>query len=177
MLRIALIGCSKTKHEFPKGYHVCAGDLYAGPLFKKRVRYAEAKGIRWYVLSAKFGFMPPHVPVNPTALGKDGISSSYDLCMKDLSPADQAIWHVTVASDVIHLLWDNVELYGHKKPMNPKDLTVEIHAGADYARPLVEILTSVGVTVKTPVAGLGIGEQLAWYSNWLSSMQPTKAKA
>ena len=176
-MRIALIGCSKTKRTFSEGQHVCAGDLYAGPLFKKRVQYAEAKGIRWFVVSARFGLMPPHFPVNPTVIGKDGVRSSYDLCMKDLSPADQAIWHVTVASDVIHLLWDDVELYGHEKPMNPKDLTIEIHAGADYARPLAEILTTVGIKVKTPVAGLGIGEQLAWYSNWLSSMQPTNAKA
>lgn len=176
-MRIALIGCSKTKNEFPERTHVCAGDLYAGPLFKKRVKYAETKGIRWYVLSAKFGFMPPHFPVDPTAVGKNGVTSSYDLCMKDLSPADQAIWHVTVASDVIHVLWDDMELHGHKKPMNPKDLTVEIHAGADYARPLAEILSSVGVTVKTPVANLGIGEQLAWYSNWLSKMRPEGLKA
>lgn len=176
-MRIALIGCSKTKQTPANERHVCAGDLYAGPLFKKRVQYAEAKGIRWFVISAKFGLLPPYMSVDPTVIGKDGVRSSYDLCMKDLGPADQAIWHVTVASDVIHLLWDDVELYGHEKPMSPKDLTVEIHAGAGYARPLAEILTSVGVKVKTPVAGLGIGEQLAWYSNWLASMQPTAAKA
>jgi hypothetical protein len=57
----------------------------------------------------------------------------------------------------------------------PSDLTVELHAGADYCEPLAKMLELVGITVKLPVRGLSIGKQLQFYSEHLK--QPTKLQA
>jgi hypothetical protein len=43
-------------------------------------------------------------------------------------------------------------------------MVVEIHAGRDYIDPCRHYLEEIGCIVETPVAGLQIGELLAWYN-------------
>lgn len=154
--RLMLIGCSKTKKAVdfdPRtGGRVIPEQLYGSQLFSKRVDYANARGMRWAVLSARYGVWFPHIGLK-----------AYDQTFSDMIPADIAAWHVGVAQRLMEELWESYNLGLSVNPIKPSELTVEIHAGADYCHPLTEILRAVGIVVELPLAGLGIGEQLAWY--------------
>ena len=151
-----LIGCSKTKKAVdfdPRtGGRVIPEQLYGSQLFSKRVDYAKARGIRWAVLSARYGIWFPHIGLK-----------AYDQTFLDMIPAEIAAWHVGVAQRLMEELWEQYNLGQSVNPIKPSELTIEIHAGADYCHPLTEILKAVGIAVELPLAGLGIGEQLAWY--------------
>ena len=154
--RIILIGCSKTKKAVdfdPRtGGRVIPEQLYGSQLFSKRVDYANARGLRWAVLSARYSVWFPHIGLK-----------AYDQTFSDMIPADIAAWHVGVAQRLMEELWEQYNLGQSVNPIKPSELTIEIHAGADYCHPLTEILRAVGIAVELPLAGLGIGEQLAWY--------------
>jgi hypothetical protein len=156
MTRLVLIGCSKTKKAVdfdPRtGGRVIPEQLYGSQLFTKRVDYAKAKGMRWAVLSARYGVWFPHIGLK-----------AYDQTFADMEAAEIAAWHVGVAQRLMEELWESYNLGRAVSSLKPSELTVEIHAGADYCHPLAEILKSVGIVVELPLAGLGIGEQLAWY--------------
>lgn len=156
MTRIVLIGCSKTKHEIPydrsRGGCVTPQELYAGSLFTKTVAYAERHSLPWMVLSAEYGVWR-----------SDALRKPYDKCFADLNPAERAIWPVSVAYTLLHELWEPWETNEANEVLKPNQLTFEIHAGADYVHPLVEILQAVGVKVEVPYEGLGIGERLKGY--------------
>ena len=151
-----LIGCSKTKKAVdfdPRtGGRVIPEQLYGSQLFSKRVDYAKARGMRWAVLSARYGIWFPHIGLK-----------AYDQTFLDMIPAEIAAWHVGVAQRLMEELWEQYNLGQSVNPIKPSELTIEIHAGADYCHPLTEILKAVGIAVELPLAGLGIGEQLAWY--------------
>jgi len=156
MTRLMLIGCSKTKKAVdfdPRtGGRVIPEQLYGSQLFTKRVDHAKARGMRWAVLSARYGVWFPHIGLK-----------AYDQTFADMEAAEIAAWHVGVAQRLMEELWESYNLGRAVSSIKPSELTVEIHAGADYCHPLAEILKSVGIVVELPLAGLGIGEQLAWY--------------
>ena len=160
--RLMLIGCTKNKHDV--GYNPAPGgrvvpeQLYKSPLFSKRLDYAEDRGIRWAVLSAKYGVWFPRIEMKP-----------YDQTFAEMEPADIAAWHIGVAQRLIEELWESYNLGQSVRPVKPSELTIEIHAGADYCHPLTEILTAVGIKVELPLKGLGIGEQLAWYGKQVTA--------
>ena len=151
-----LIGCSKTKkaceYDSRVGGRVVPEQLYGSQLFSKRVEYANAKNLRWYVLSARYGVWRPTIGMKP-----------YDQTFADMTPADIAAWHSSCALWLLEELWEPFHQKESAEPMKPSELTIEVHAGADYCHPLTEILRALGVKVELPLAGLGIGEQLAWY--------------
>jgi hypothetical protein len=156
MNRLMLIGCSKTKkacdYNSLTGGRVVPEQLYGSQLFSKRVEYAKAKDLRWYVLSAKYGVWRPTIGMKP-----------YDQTFADMTPADIAAWHSSCALWLLEELWEPFHQKESEEPLKPSELTIEIHAGADYCHPLADILQAVGIVVELPLAGLGIGEQLAWY--------------
>lgn len=163
--KIILIGCSKTKKPYTydraRGGRVTPAELYDGQLFTKRVEYAERCGQRWAVLSAGLGLWFPEVELDPRRPGNDG--NVYDFALDSLSAADRAEWHLDVARKLIATLWDRYDSGDAAEPLPPTALEVEIHAGRSYAQPLAAILRTLGVTVRLPVQGLGIGQQLRWY--------------
>lgn len=140
MSRVVLIGCGKVKRE---GAHA-ARDLYTGPLFADRLAYVEAAGHPWWIISAGAGLVPP-----------DALVRSYDVTMNDLAPVDRAATVLGWASRLLDELPDEVRL---------RDVVVELHAGADYAAPLRDVLRALGIPVEWPVEGLGIGDQRAYYA-------------
>ena len=154
--RLMLIGCTKHKHD--AGYNPQTGgrvvpeQLYKSALFSKRLDYAEERGLRWAVLSAKYGVWFPNIALKP-----------YDKTFAEMHAADVAAWHVGVAMRLIEELWEPFNLKESNDALKPSELTIEIHAGADYCHPLAEILQAIGIKVELPLKGLGIGEQLAWY--------------
>ncbi len=159
---LMLIGCSKTKHEVAfnqkTGGRVTPQKLYAGQLFSKRVEYATRNRLRWYVLSAKYGVWRPNIELKP-----------YDRTFSDMNTAEVAAWHIGVARHLVEELWEGFNQNVTDGPLKPSELTIEIHAGADYAHPLAELLEALGIKVDLPLKGLGIGEQLAWYCNQTAS--------
>ena len=154
--RLMLIGCTKGKQDRPynnlTGGRVVPEQLYQSPLFSKRLDYAEAKGLRWAVLSAKYGVWFPNIALKP-----------YDKTFAEMHAAEIAAWHVGVAMRLSEELWEPFNLKESNDALKPSELTIEIHAGADYCHPLSEILQAIGIKVELPLKGLGIGEQLAWY--------------
>lgn len=143
-MKIILIGCSKTKVNTQE--LTAASDLYVSDLFSKRLRYAEENSDAFFILSAFHGVLHP-----------DRCIVAYDVTLSDMQPNDVTLWHVGAARQLMERMvydFDN---------RSPKRVTVEIHAGRSYCSPLAEILTAIGFDVRLPLAGLGIGQQLAWY--------------
>ncbi|MCC9603544.1 hypothetical protein LOC67_23590 [Stieleria sp. JC731] len=164
--RIVLIGCSKTKLPYKperrRGGRLYPTELYGGDLFPKRVAYAESRNLPWMVLSAEYGVWNPNQERKP-----------YDTAFSDLSPADRADWHARVAYHVIQELFEPFEVGEANRPLTPSELTVEIHAGRDYAEPLATILTALGINVELPCKGLAIGQQKKLYAS--GSLSPAAA--
>ncbi len=94
-------------------------------------------------MSALYGLLDP-----------DEVVSPYDVTLKDIAPIDRAAWLLSVAHELVNRMGVACE---------PRELIVEIHAGADYAEPLHEVLRAVGFRPARPLEGLGIGAQMAWY--------------
>ena len=145
-MRIALVGCGKSKQR-PGGSGWCdAQDLYTGELFLKRRKYVESRGLDWWILSAWYGL------TKPTAKAR-----WYEKSLADVSEIERAEWHLYTAASVVGIWCEET------KPPKLSDVVVELHAGRAYCEPLATFLRQLGMTVVTPVAGLGIGQQLQWY--------------
>ncbi len=160
--RVMLIGCAKTKKKDlfgeniePKaGVKVIPETLYGGQLFSKRVAYANERNIPWYVLSAKYGVWHPRTLMKP-----------YDQSFDSMTIHDRVMWHSAVCNRLANEMWEPFDNKKADGPIDPRDVTFEFHAGADYCHPLSEMLKALGFQVELPLSGLGIGQQLAWYSS------------
>lgn len=62
-----------------------ARDIYTSDLFKKARAWAETFGACWYVLSAKYGVLPPAREIEP-----------YDETLADKAAHELAIWNAMV---------------------------------------------------------------------------------
>jgi hypothetical protein len=138
---IVLISCSKTKVDHP----TAARDLYESPLFRQSRAFAEASARPWFILSAEHGLVGPDEWLAP-----------YERYLPDTPRSFRNAWgHWVVAR--LDLLVGGLS-----------SRTVEIHAGAAYVEPIADRLRAKGCQVTQPLAGLGVGERLHWYS-----VQPT----
>jgi hypothetical protein len=109
-------------------------------LFKKAYGYAVKHYDLLAILSAKYGLLLPDEVIEP-----------YDLTLNVLSEEAQRKWAETVLSQ----LTSKLQL---------ADISaVYFHAGAAYRRHLVELLSARGIRCLTPLEGLDIGQQMAWY--------------
>lgn len=111
-----------------------ARELYTGSLFRAARGYAEASGQPWGIVSAKHGLIHPGAVVAP-----------YE---HRLSKREQSAWAVWVIDEVM---------------ATTAPAVVTILAGREYADPLEDELKRRGVRVKTPLAGLMLGERLGWF--------------
>jgi hypothetical protein len=137
---VVIIGCGKAKASSARE----ARELYTGSLFRARRRFAEATSSDWFILSARHGLLSPGVVVEP-----------YELRITDLSKFERAELIARAAWSIVNAL-----------PLSGFMVSVDVHAGADYAEPLYAKLGElVGdwVRVGRGPLGLGIGQQLAWY--------------
>lgn len=144
--KIILVGCGKMKSEAAAP----ACDLYVGPLFRARFEYASARGVPVFIVSAKFGLVKPGDWLPP-----------YDLTIAELKPLDRAAWFPAVAVALLSEMTDA----GFATDRQLRDVTVEVHAGADYAERLRDVLLAIGFSVACPVAGMSQGEQMAFYKS------------
>lgn len=135
---VVLVGCVKTKQTQPAP----ARELFTSPLFARRASYAESSGLRWFILSAKHALVAPEDWLAP-----------YDVYLADQSPSYRSAWGAWV---VERLAWLVGPLAGRR---------LEVHAGAAYVEPLRAPAAEHGAHIETPLAGLGVGAQLAWYDD------------
>jgi hypothetical protein len=136
-MRTGLVGCVKGKTATPAP----ASELYTSALFRRRREYVERTCDAWYVLSAKHGLVRP-----------DRILKPYDKTLKRASRQERRDWSRGVVRELQQCLGS---LNG---------TVFEIHAGNDYrAYGLVDGLIAGGARVEVPVAGLLLGQQLAFY--------------
>ncbi len=149
--RVVLIGCVSQKLPKP----ALAKDLYTSPLFAKRRAYAEASGDPWYVLSAEYGVIHPEQPIAP-----------YDRSLQNAPRAYVDDWTRRVAPLIVAAAAD------------AGATTIEVHAGSAYLPDgLRSWLEAAGLTVEQPLAGLRIGEHLAWYNPNRPAQPTTESQA
>jgi hypothetical protein len=153
--RIILIGCGSSKLDAAAP----ASELYVGNLFRARREYAQQTGAPWAILSAKHGLVMP-----------DRIIEPYDVRMPTRDD-ERYSWRMNVSSSLNQWLVRRLELATFQPPDDDhahvwmdyaEGLSIELHAGRSYVDPItLEIDASL---IRTPLAGLGIGSQLAWYA-------------
>lgn len=113
-----------------------ARELYTGPLFRAALAYAEDEAFdAIFVLSAKHGFVQLHQRLEP-----------YDVALEGLSEDERKLLGALVVRDLAQ------ELEGE-----PAEVTVLAAEG------YVGLLDGAPWKVHAPLAGLGIGERLAWF--------------
>jgi hypothetical protein len=65
---LVVVSCGEQKiwRRYPEAGATLARDAYTSSVFTKSRRYAERFGERWYILSAKYGFVEPDftIPAN-----------------------------------------------------------------------------------------------------------------
>lgn len=137
-----IVGCGKAKlaHAAP------ARDLYTGSLFRAARRYVEARGERWFILSAAHGLIAPEVVVRP-----------YDQVL-DLRGEALVTWARKAACQVERM---RDEAQG-TDPVRPRPL-ITILAGVRYAAPLAEQLGALGFDTHQPLWRLEVGQRLSWF--------------
>ena len=128
-----LVACVSRKGDAPAR----AKDLYQSDWFGKARVWVEQTGRPWFILSAKYGLVHPEAVIVP-----------YEKTLNTMPAAERRAW----AADTIKQLephLDGVE-------------SVVFLAGQRYRKHLESPLRSRGIAVSAPMAGLGIGRQLAW---------------
>lgn len=133
MRTIYLVSCVSKKQDIP-----CeARELYQSDWFKKARAYVEARGMPWFILSAKHGLVRPEEVIAP-----------YEQTLNKMPVIERRAW----AEGVGRKLADHVS----------KDDEVVILAGARYREFLMPTLRELAGSVQVPMAGKRIGEQLSW---------------
>ena len=147
MKTIYLVGCGKKK----LACMAPAAQLYTGDLFRKSLAYAEAQEPdAVYILSAHYNLVRPTDYLRP-----------YDVALYDLGVHERCLWGNSVAA--------GLQTYGH----HPRRAHIVILAGRAYIEPLERHLR----TWDAPLAGMGIGERLAWLTRELARMERGRAAA
>ena len=141
--KLFLIACAKTKRNTRSP----ARDLYRSPLFLKSLAYAEQHADDVLIVSAKHGLVELDDELDP-----------YDLTIGDLDRSGRA-W-LSGKIDGAFARWRSRTL-----PILERG-SIQVLAGDAYVRALMP--TAVGsLGFRTPLAGLQIGERLAWLNTRL----------
>ena len=130
---ICLVSCVKRKRSQPAP----ARELYDSPWFGKARDYAESLGCPWFILSARYGLVRPGDTIVP-----------YEQTLNTMPIAERRGWAARV----------NAQL----REAAPAASHAVVLAGECYREFLADHLTTRGIRVEVPMAGLGIGQQLAW---------------
>jgi len=108
-------------------------------LFKKAWKHANKHYDRIFILSAKYGLLNSEtiiVPYNETLSNKNKLA--------------RLEWAKKVFDKLYFIIEQNDEIF--------------IHAGVKYREFLEKWFENNGIIYHVPLRGLGIGQQLAWYS-------------
>ena len=133
-MTVYLVSCVKEK----RATRSRAKELYTSPWFRKAREYVERTGQPWFLLSARHGLLPPDAMVRP-----------YDRSLEAMARAERRRW----ADKVLRQL---------DAQLGEGD-TLVILAGQLYREFIEPDLRGRKVSVEVPLAGMRIGEQLAWF--------------
>ena len=135
---LLLVSCVKHKLDRP----AAARELYVSDLFRKERTYAERSGLPWFIVSAEHGLVAPDEWLAP-----------YDRYLPETPSSFRRAWGMWV-SERLELLAGSL-----------RGQTIEIHAGSAYVDALRSPLASKGASLFEPLAGLAMGQRLAWYGD------------
>jgi uncharacterized protein DUF6884 len=152
MRDIAVVGCGAAKLDHPAP----AADLYTGGLYRACRAYAEHAVGEWVILSALHGIVTPETILEP-----------YDKTWTTMPAWERRARTLAHATSVTNWLarrqggnWN----HGHARRLG-EGFRLILLCGADY-RAVVETARDHNprwaAELVTPMAGLGIGQQLAW---------------
>lgn len=130
---LCLVSCVKTKLR----ERAPAKELYVSDWFRKARTVVEAKGWRWFILSAKYGLVNPDAVIEP-----------YEKTLNAMGRNERIEWSRGVTNALDPSL-DGVAF-------------VVIFAGKKYREFLAPKLRERGIAVCVPMEGLGNGKQIAW---------------
>ena len=135
MTTLIVVSCGKAKvwDRSPAAGDVAARDAYVSSLFKVCRRYAEATGIPWVILSAKYGFLNPTEPI-----------TQYNVAFGKSQDA--------IGIDVLRRQW--TERFGHV-------CRVISLASKAYDARLAQAI-GAGVDLETPLKGMGLFQRTGW---------------
>jgi hypothetical protein len=142
---IGLVACSKTKLD----RRAPARDLYASPMFRLSLAYAEARCERVYVASAAHDLLELDRELAP-----------YDRTMADLSPVQRQLFGAAIVRGL-------VDRHGW-------DFDLLVLAGAAYVDPIARALARLGAGLRLiePLRGMQIGERLSFLSHAKPAERP-----
>jgi hypothetical protein len=129
----ALISCSKSKGT----HRDIASNLYVSPLYRKSVLIARAWGLKFSILSAKYGLLDPESMIEP-----------YDLTLKGASKQFKDEWAYRVDSQIRCTI--------------DKRISLIVLAGDDYYAPLTAAGAVNPLNFFAPMRGLSLGNRLAF---------------
>lgn len=132
MNTIALVACAAKKQLQPAP----ARKLYISPWFRFARAYVESQGWPWFILSAMHGLLEPEKRIRP-----------YNATLSGYIPEIRQLWATQVVVDIENLY---------------RPCRIVILAGKRYREHLAPALVERSYTVETPLAGLGIGQQMKW---------------
>ena len=111
--------------------------LYRSPWFGFARAWVEREAAPWYILSARYGLVHPDTEIAP-----------YDETLNTMGVAQRREWATRVKAQMDETLLDAGE--------------VVVFAGQRYREFLDDYLRGRFDSVKVPMEGLRIGQQLSW---------------
>jgi len=135
---LIIVPCGKRKvwDKFQNKGRVYAKDAYISPYFKLCRKYAEKFADKWVVLSAKYGFIEPDFT----------IPKNYDVSFNNSR------------NKVVSIQ----KLKEQAKKLRFRDYqSVVVLGGKEYVEVVQKALEGLGIQIKVPFKGLGIGKRQA----------------
>jgi hypothetical protein len=120
-------------------------ELYISPLFRYASLYCKQQYKTWFILSAKYGLLSPDEFIEP-----------YNLTLQDRTKLERQEW--------------GSKVFEQLRIMDLQSEVFSLHAGRFYCEPLQHL-----IACQLPMRGMGIGQQLAWYSSRLEARASKRA--
>jgi hypothetical protein len=142
--QLGLVSCSAQKLDRPAP----ARELYASPLFRRSLAYAESRCARVYVLSARHHLVE-----------LDAVLAPYEQRLGSMK-RERRHWAAVVASAI--------------EARHGRDVQLLLLAGREYTAPLIQEVAHwwpVGAwreRVRLPLERLQVGERLRWLNDQLA---------
>ena len=144
MSHIVLLSCTKAKLDTESP----AVELYSkSPMFQKTLAYGKSlRPDKMYILSAKHHLVDLDQKLSP-----------YDKTLKEMPKAERDEWG------------QEVEKQMNSKGINPSQDKFTFLTGAEYAKPLTDIIPEENI--EKPMEGKRMGERLQWLNTQIKNIK------